>query len=74
MIYHPNHRCAHCYKRYDAHAGATPSDNIPADRCPGKPAKWPNSIQNEKRAGEVYDKRVRRMWTTHTTTFTPEYG
>jgi hypothetical protein len=61
-------RCAHCGHRKREHGAF---DNpIRPFACPGdREPKWPSSITNELRAGEVYDRRLVEFWSERTTSF-----
>lgn len=67
----PAHRCRYCGERFDNHAA--PNNPIRPEGCPkdGKFPTWPKSVRNEKKAGELYDKRIARFWRARKTTFTP---
>lgn len=70
--YHENHLCANCGDKYGRHAGRG-NPHAPEETCPSGPfPKWPTTIQDEKRAGEVFDRRVKRFWETSGTTFQPK--
>ena len=64
------HRCANCGLRKGQHGS---HDNpIRAFACPG--TTWPNyprSINDVKRALEVYDQRVAKFWNERSTSFVP---
>lgn len=74
MSVHENHRCAKCGCRRGDHCAA--SKGPLSGRCPqtkgwGTPAPWPKYPKGpEPKAGQLFDRRIARHWSTHTT-FTP---
>jgi len=58
--------CSHCGQPGMKHRSSDA-------RCPGstKEPKWPTTIRDEKRAGEVFDTRLARHWSKRTTTYRP---
>lgn len=64
------HLCKACGYKFEEHRGA-PLDGR-AHACPsGASPKWPSSIKDETRAGEVYDARVSKFWAKTKTSFKP---
>ncbi|HEY6117459.1 MAG TPA: hypothetical protein VI172_16015 [Candidatus Dormibacteraeota bacterium] len=69
--YHPNHLCTACGEKYERHAGRG-NPHVTEGACPSGPfPKWPTTITDEKRAGEVFDQRVAAFWQASRTTFKP---
>ena len=63
--YHPRHLCSNCLQKFEDHRT---SDR----KCPGKKEpKWPTTIKDEDRAGEVFDKRMEKFWSENKTYFKP---
>lgn len=68
---HPNHLCSKCGAKYEKHAGRG-NPWCAEGTCPSGPfPKWPTTIDDEKAAGELFDKRVKAFWETSKTTFQP---
>ena len=65
------HLCRHCGMRLGMHGG---KDNpFRPWACPGAKdfPRWPLTIKDETRAGQVYNKRLERFWTRRNTRFEP---
>lgn len=71
-MYNENHLCANCGAKYGRHAGRG-NPHVPENTCPSGPhfPKWPTTIDDDKRAGELFDERVRKFWQSSRTTFKP---
>ncbi len=62
-------RCTHCGARKEQHGSA--ENPVRAFACPGPGTepRWPTTIKDERRAGEVFDRRLARFWSERSTTF-----
>ncbi len=60
--------CRHCRQPKGKHGAA---DNpVRPFACPGaKEPKWPHSIKDMQRAGELYDRRLAKFWSERSTSF-----
>jgi len=61
--------CAHCGFNESKHGGATNPYRPFACPATGKEPKWPTTIRDEKKAGELLDKRLAQHWTKRKTSF-----
>lgn len=69
--YHDNHLCRVCGARYGNHAGRH-NPHVVENTCPsGRFPKWPTTIDDDKAAGELFDRRVATFWKASGTTFKP---
>lgn len=56
--------CSNCGKRGEQHRGVD-------GKCPGPgpEPKWPKTIRDEVKAGDLFDKRMARYWSQNKTYF-----
>lgn len=69
--YNDNHLCSACGAKYGAHAGRGNPWCVDGTCPSGAFPKWPTTIDDDKRAGEVFDERVRKFWQASKSTFKP---
>lgn len=65
---HDNHLCRNCAAKYGAHRASDAACPPPRVAFP----KWPSTIDDEAKAGALYDKRLAAYWKASESTFSPK--